>query len=246
LRKDGQASDIAMITSEEQGISMIDVYGGNSPNVIKVLVALEECALDYERLPLDIMKGEQFSPEFLAISPNNRIPAIIDHNPADGGEPLSLFESGAILLYLADKTGMLIPRDARTRAAVIAWVMWQMGGQGPMLGQAHHFRLYTPEKIPYAIERYTKETARLYRVLDTRLADREYLAGDYSIADIACWPWILFRDYHGIELEDYPNVAGWFAQFGARAAVKKALGDFTLPPAPVMDQETKRILFNIK
>jgi GST-like protein len=225
---------------------MIDVYGGNSPNVIKILIALEECALDYQRLPLDIMKGEQYTPEFLAIIPNNRIPAIIDHAPTDGGEPLSLFESGAILLYLADKTGMLLAKDARTRSAVIAWVMWQMGGQGPMLGQAHHFRLYAPEKIPYAIERYSKETARLYRVLDTRLADRDYLAGDYSIADIACFPWILFRDYHGIALEDYPNVARWFAQIGARAAVSKALDDFTLPPAPVMDEETKRILFNIK
>jgi GST-like protein len=225
---------------------MIDVYGGKSPNVIKVLIALEECALDYRRLPLDIMKGEQFTPEFLAISPNNRIPAIIDHKPADGGEPLSLFESGAILLYLADKTGMLIPKDARARSAVIAWVMWQMGGQGPMLGQAHHFRLYTPEKIPYAIERYTKEAARLYRVLDTRLADREYLAGAYSIADIACFPWILFRDYHGIDLADYPNVERWFTHIAGRPTVKKALGDFTLPPAPIMDDETKRILFNLK
>ena len=165
----------------------IEIYGGPSPNVIKVLVACEELGLVYTRTPLDILKGEQFSPEFLAISPNNRIPAIVDHDPADGGQPLPMFESGAILLYLADKVRRFIPADTRARLACIEWLFWQMAGLGPMNGQTHHFAHSAPEKVPYAIDRYVRESGRLYAVLDKRLADREYVAGDYSIADIACY-----------------------------------------------------------
>jgi GST-like protein len=225
---------------------MIEVYGPNTPNVIKVTVALEELGMPYRRVEVDIMKGEQFAPAFLAISPNNRIPAIVDRNPQDGGEPLSVFESGAILLYLADKADALIPKDARGRSAVIEWVMWQMAGQGPMLGQAGHFRNYAPEKIPYGIERYTKEAARLYRVLNTRLAGREFVAGDYSVADIACWPWILFRAHHGIAIEEYPEVQRWFRAIEARPAVRRALGDFVAPPPAQMDAQSRAVLFGDK
>lgn len=224
---------------------MIEVFGGDSPNVIKVLIALEELDMAYTRRPLDIMAGEQFTPAFLAISPNNRIPAIVDHAPADGGEPLSCFESGAIILYLADKGGALIPTDARARSSVIAWVMWQMAGQGPMLGQAGHFRNYAPEKIPYGIKRYSDEAARLYRVLDTRLADRDFIAGDFSIADIACWPWLLFRAHHGITLDDYPNVARWFERIRARPSVERAIPGFVAPEPITPDKATAKTLFNI-
>jgi len=225
---------------------MIDVYGPGSPNVIKVLIALEELGMAYERKPLDIMSGEQFTPEFLAISPNNKIPAIVDQAPADGGAPLSLFESGAILVYLAEKGGALLPTEARARSAVLAWLMWQMAGQGPMLGQAGHFRNYAPEPNPYGIRRYSDEAARLYRVLDARLAGNEWVAGDFSIADIACFPWILFRAHHGIALEDYPNVARWFAAVDARPSVARAIPDFVAPEPIVPDEQTRRILFNIQ
>ncbi|MDB5702377.1 MAG: glutathione S-transferase [Sphingomonadales bacterium] len=225
---------------------MIDVYGPASPNVIKVLLALEELGIAYRRLPLDIMSGEQFAPAFLAISPNNKIPAIVDHEPDDGEGPLSLFESGAILIYLAEKTGRLLPVAPRKRSEVLAWLMWQMSGQGPMLGQAGHFRNYAPEPISYAIRRYTDEAARLYKVLDTRLHEREWIAGDFSIADIACWPWILFRAHHGIEIGSYPNVARWHAMMTARPSFARAMPDFVPPPPVVPDEKTRRILFNIK
>jgi GST-like protein len=225
---------------------MIEVFGPNTPNVIKVLVALEELALPYRRVEVDILKGEQFKPEFLAISPNNRIPAIVDHDPEDGGSPLSVFESGAILLYLADKTNQLIPRNARARSAVVEWLMWQMAGQGPMLGQAGHFRNYAPEKLPYAIDRYTNEAARLYRVLNKRLEGREYIAGDYSVADIACWPWILFRAHHGIELEPYPELRRWFMAIETRPATRRALAGFVAPPPAVFDEQAREILFGQK
>jgi GSH-dependent disulfide-bond oxidoreductase len=205
---------------------MIELYGGQTPNVMKPLIALEELGADYRRVPVDIANGEQFKPDFLAISPNNRVPAMVDHHPQDSGEPLSVFESGAILLYLADKYGALIPPTPRGRSAVIEWVMWQMGGQGPMLGQAHHFRNYAPEQIPYAIDRYNNETRRLYRVLNTRLTGREFIAGDYSIADIACWPWIQFRAHHGVELAAFPEVERWFNAIDARPAVRRALPDY--------------------
>jgi GST-like protein len=228
------------------GKIVIEVFGPNTPNVIKVLIALDELALEYQRVPVDIMKGEQFAPAFLTISPNNRVPAIVDHCPQDGGAPLSVFESGAILLYIADKHSALIAMDTRGRSAVIEWLMWQMAGQGPMLGQAGHFRNYAPEKIPYGIERYTNEAARLYRVLDTRLKGREFLAGDFSIADIACWPWILFRTHHGVAMEQYPDVHRWFRAIDARAAVRRALGDFVAPPPAVFDEKSREILFGQK
>lgn len=209
---------------------MIDVYGPPTPNVIKVLVALEEFGLPYRRVPLSLKDNEQFSPPFLAISPNNKVPAVVDHDPADGGEPLALFESGAILIYLAEKTGTLLPTELRARSTVLAWVMWQMAGQGPMLGQAGHFRNVAPDIIPYAIQRYTDEAARLYRVLDTRLEGREWIADDFSIADIICWPWTLFRANHGITLDDYPHVARWFEAFRARPSVERAIPGFEAPP----------------
>jgi GST-like protein len=225
---------------------MIEVYGPGSPNVIKVLLALEELDLRYRRVPLDITKGEQFSPEFLAISPNNKIPAIVDHHPADDGPALPLFESGAILIYLAEKAGRLLPTALRPRSTVLAWLMWQMSGQGPMLGQAGHFRNYAPEPIDYGIRRYSDEAARLYRVLDGRLKGRDWIADEFSIADIACWPWLLFRTHHGIELDAYPNVARWHAAMEARPAFARAMPDFE-PPAPIApDEETRRILFNIR
>lgn len=225
---------------------MIDIYGGPTPNVLKPLIALEEMGLPYRRLPVDILKGEQFTPEFLAISPNNRVPAMVDHDCADGQGPLSVFESGAMLLYLADKTGRFLPKDARGRSAVIEWVMWQMGGQGPMLGQAGHFRNYAPEKIPYGIERYSNEARRLYRVLDTRLADRDYVAGDYSIADMACWPWIRFREHHGIDLADFPHVERWYRLIEARPAVIRLLPDFEVSAPPTFTEEERRLLFGQK
>jgi GST-like protein len=223
---------------------MIEIYGGDSPNVIKVLIAMEELGLAYARRPLDIMKGEQFEPAFLAISPNGKIPAIVDHAPADGGAPLALFESGAILLYLAEKAAALLPAEPRARSQVQAWLMWQMAGQGPMAGQAGHFRNYAPEKIPYGIQRYSREIARLYGVLDARLKGREFVAGDYSIADIACWPWILFRAHHGIALEAYPEVARWFDAIGARPAVKRAMAGIAVAEPQTFDEETRRILFS--
>lgn len=225
---------------------MIDVYGGDSPNVIKILVALQEMGMNYSRKPLDIMSGEQFLPAYLAINPNSKIPGIVDHAPADRGQPLTLFESGAILIYLAEKGAALLPAEIRARSEVLAWVMWQMAGQGPMLGQAGHFRNYAPEPNPYGIQRYSGEAARLYKILDTRLADREWITGDFSIADIACWPWILFRAHHGVDLADHPHVARWYEAMNARPSVKRAIGDFVAPPPITPDEETRRILFNIK
>ena len=201
---------------------MIDLYFWTTPNGYKLTLMLAALGLHYRVLPIDITKGDQFGPEFLKISPNNKIPAIVDHDGPDG-KPLSVFESGAILLYLAEKTGKLLPSDARARMEVIQWLMFQMGGAGPMLGQAHHFRRYAPEQIPYAVERYTKEAARLYGVIDRRLADREYLAGDYSIADIATFPWIRPYRWQGQELDTYPNLKRWFDAIKVRPAVQEGL-----------------------
>lgn len=223
---------------------MITVFGGDSPNVIKVLITLEELGAAYCREPVDVTKGEQFAPTFLAMSPNNRIPAMRDDAPADGEGPLTMFESGAMLIYLAEKYGRLLPTAPRPRSAVIAWVMWQMAGQGPMLGQANHFCNYAPEKIPYAINRYRDEAARLYRVLDTRLADRSQVADDYSIADIACWPWLLFRGHHAIELTDYPNLNRWFLEMEQRPAVQRAMASVVVGEPQNFDDKTKAILFN--
>jgi GST-like protein len=195
-------------------------------------------------IPVNIGRGVQFEPDFLAISPNNRIPAIVDSNPEDGGEPISVFESGAILLYLAEKTGRLLPTDLRGRNQAIEWLMWQMGGLGPMLGQAHHFRTYAPERIQYAIDRYTDEANRLYGVLDRQLDGREYIAGDFSIADIACWPWIVPHARQGQKLEDTPHLKQWFERMNQRPAVQRGfeLGS-ELRRKGGMDEKAKQILF---
>jgi GST-like protein len=201
---------------------MIDLYYWTTPNGHKITVFLEESGLDYRVHPVNIGKGEQFAADFLRIAPNNRIPAIVDHAPADGSAPLSLFESGAILLYLAEKTGRFIPADLHGRADVLQWLFWQMGGLGPMAGQNNHFANAAPEKLPYAIERYVKETSRLYGVLDRRLADRDYIAGDYSIADMASYPWVVPYRSHGQDLGAFPNLERWFRAVEARPAVQRA------------------------
>ena len=201
---------------------MIDLHYWPTPNGLKIRLFLEEAGLPWTPFLVDIGKGEQFEPAFLAISPNNRIPAIVDHDPVGGGEPVSVFESGAILLYLAEKTARFIPADVRGRAETLQWLFWQMGGLGPMAGQAGHFRVYAPETVPYGIDRYTRETARLYGVLDKRLADREFIAGDYSIADMACHPWIVQHQAHGQNLDDFPNLRRWFNAIAARPATQRA------------------------
>jgi GST-like protein len=202
---------------------MIDLYYWTTPNGHKITIFLEETGLPYRITPVDIGRGEQFLPYFLSIAPNNRIPAIVDDDPADGGPPLAVFESGAILLYLAEETGQLIPHDLRGLSEAIQWLFWQMGGLGPMAGQNHHFRHAAPEQHPYAIARYTNETNRLYGVLNKRLADRPYLAGEaYSIADIASYPWIVPWHKHGQSLDEFPNVKRWFEAIAARPAVQRA------------------------
>ncbi len=226
---------------------MIDLYYWTTPNGHKVSVFLEEAGLPYRINPINISKNEQFAPDFLKISPNNRIPAIVDHEPAGGGEPLSLFESGAILLYLAEKTGRFIPSDLRGRADVLQWLFWQMGGLGPMAGQNHHFGTYAPEKIPYAIERYQKETNRLYGVLNKRLADRAFMAGDeYTIADMASYPWIVPHERQGQKLEDFPHLKRWFEIIKARPATIRAyeIVQQVNPQAAVpMTDEAKKVMF---
>ncbi|WP_085712929.1 MULTISPECIES: glutathione binding-like protein [unclassified Pseudomonas] len=202
---------------------MIDLYYWTTPNGHKISLFLEEAGLRYNVHPINISQGEQFQPHFLKIAPNNRIPAIVDHEPADGGEPLSLFESGAILLYLAEKTGKFLPKDLRGRQVALQWLFWQMGGLGPMAGQNHHFSQFAPEKIPYAIKRYIDETARLYGVLDKQLADNEFVAGsEYSIADMAIYPWIVSHKWQSQNLEDFPNVLRWFNHIKDRPATVKA------------------------
>jgi GSH-dependent disulfide-bond oxidoreductase len=228
--------------TQEDG--MIDVYYWTTPNGHKITIFLEETGLPYSIKPINIGKGEQFAPEFLAISPNNRIPAIVDHEPADGKGPLSIFESGAILQYLAEKTGKFLPADLRGRTETMQWLFWQMGGLGPMLGQNHHFRSYTTEKIPYAINRYVKETERLYGILDERLADREFVAGSYSIADMACYPWIVLHERQGQDLNDFPNIKRWFEAIHERAAVQRAYAlARTVNTGQTMSEEAKAILF---
>jgi GST-like protein len=223
---------------------MIDLYYWTTPNGHKITMFLEEAGMPYRIVPINIGKGEQFAPDFLGIAPNNRIPAIVDHQPADGGAPLALFESGAILLYLADKSARFIAPDLRGRSEAIQWLFWQMGGLGPMAGQNHHFTQYAPEKVPYAIARYTKETARLYAVLDKHLAGREFIAGGYSIADMACYPWIVPHEKQGQNLDDFPNLKRWFDSIRERPATQRAYAlAKEINPAPVMDDEAKRILF---
>ena len=202
---------------------MIDLYYWTTPNGHKISLFLEEAGLPYEVHPINIGQGDQFKPDFLKIAPNNRIPAIVDHHPTDGGAPISLFESGAILLYLAEKTGQFIPQDLRGRQETLQWLFWQMGGLGPMAGQNHHFSQFAPEKIPYAIKRYVDETARLYGVLDRRLADRAFVAGEaYSIADMAIYPWIVSHKWQSQRLEDFPHLHRWFNSIKERPATIRA------------------------
>lgn len=201
---------------------MIDLHYWPTPNGHKITIFLEETGLAYRIKPVDITKGDQFTPEFLAISPNNRMPAIVDRAPADGGAPVALFESGAILVYLAEKTGRLLPADLHGRARTLQWLFWQVGGLGPMAGQNHHFAKYAPAKIPYAIERYRNETARLYGVMDRQLAKTPYLAGDYSIADIAAYPWVVPYEDQGQDLHDFPHLKRWFEAIRSRPAVIRA------------------------
>lgn len=214
---------------------MIDLHYWTTPNGHKISLFLEEAGLAYKIFPVNIGNNEQFKPEFLEIAPNNRIPAIVDHEPADGSGPLSLFESGAILLYLAEKTGKFIPKDLRGREEVLQWLFWQMGGLGPMAGQNHHFNRFAKEKIPYAIKRYVDETARLYGVLDKRLSDREFVAGrEYSIADMAIYPWIVSHTFQEQNLDDFPNLKRWFNAIAAREGTQRAyaLVDKINPPKP--------------
>ncbi len=222
---------------------MINLYYWGTPNGLKITLFLEEAGLPYRIHPVDIGRGDQFKPEFLAISPNNRIPAIVDTAPADGGAPISLFESGAILLYLAEKIGKFIPGDIRGRAEVLQWLFWQMGGLGPMAGQNGHFNVYAPEKIPYAIDRYTKETNRLYGVLNKRLADRRFVAGDYSIADMACYPWIVPHKRHMQDINAFPHLKRWFDEIAARPATLKAYGEIDAAYSKPMTDEERKILF---
>jgi GST-like protein len=223
---------------------MIDLYYWTTPNGHKITLFLEEAGLDYRIVPVNIGTGEQFAADFLRIAPNNRIPAIVDRTPADGGEPLSLFESGAILLYLAEKSGRFLPADQRGRNEVLQWLFWQVAGLGPMAGQNHHFSSYAAEKIPYAIDRYVNETGRLYAVLDRRLADREYIAGAYSIADMACYPWVVPYQAQGQDLADFPHLRRWFEAIAARPATARAYAKAEeINRAAVVTEESKRILF---
>ena len=224
---------------------MIDLHYWTTPSGHKITIFLEEAGLPYRIIPVNISKGDQFKPEFLAISPNNRIPAIVDHKPKDGGKLVSVFESGAILLYLAEKTGKFLHHDFRRRCEVMQWLFWQMGGLGPMAGQNHHFSQYAPEKLPYAIERYVKETNRLYGVLDKLLAHRAFISGDYSIADMASYPWIVPHERQGQKLEDFPHLKGWFDAIAARPATKRAyeLAKTINTQPSVSDEASRKVLF---
>ncbi len=226
---------------------MIDLYYWPTPNGHKITIFLEEAGLDYRIHPVDISAGDQFKPAFLAFSPNNRMPAIIDQDPGDDLGPVTVFESGAILLYLAEKTGQLIPSDLRKRKTVLEWLMWQMGGLGPMAGQNHHFVQYAPEKIPYAINRYVNETNRLYGVLDRRLKDRDWVADDYSIADIAIYPWIVPHERQQQSLSDFPNLERWFLAMRQRPAVLAAYKrGKPWASRPAVTEEGKKLLFGQK
>ncbi|MDX6749174.1 glutathione binding-like protein [Geminicoccaceae bacterium 1502E] len=225
---------------------MIDLHYWPTPNGHKITMFLEEAGLDYRIVPVDIGRGEQFEPDFLKIAPNNRMPAIVDHAPEGGGAPVSLFESGAILLYLAEKTKSFVPADLRGRAETLQWLFWQMGGLGPMAGQNHHFGQYAPEKIPYAIDRYVNETNRLYGVMDRRLADRPFLAGqDYSIADMASYPWVVPHERQGQNLDDFPDLKRWFEAIRERPATVRAYewGPKINQGRATVDEDAKKILF---
>ena len=227
---------------------MIDLYYWPTPNGWKISIMLEECGLPYNLVPVNIGTGEQFKPDFLKISPNNRMPAIVDHEPTGGGAPISVFESGAILLYLSEMTGKFVPPDVRGRVEAVQWLFWQMGGLGPMLGQNHHFSQYAPEKIPYAINRYVNETNRLYGVLNKRLADRAFIAGEYSIADMACYPWVVPYKNQGQDIEQFPHLKRWLETIKARPATERAYAkakevnpNFGQPA--IRTEEERKILF---
>jgi GST-like protein len=223
---------------------MIDLHYWTTPNGHKVTMFLEETGLPYRIVPVNISKGDQFKPEFLRISPNNRIPAIVDQEPKGGGAPISVFESGAILLYLAEKTGQLLSADLRVRTDTLQWLFWQMGGLGPMAGQNHHFSHYASEKLPYAVDRYVNETNRLYGVLHARLADRRFIVGDYSIADIASYPWIVPHERQGQNLEDFPHLKRWFESIRSRPATIRAYEKAKqINTQPTVTEESKRLLF---
>ena len=225
---------------------MIDLYYWTTPNGHKITMFLEEAGLEYAIKPVNIGKGEQFDPAFLRISPNNRIPAIVDHAPADGGKSISVFESGAILLYLAGKTGQFISRDLRGQVETLEWLMWQMGGLGPMAGQNHHFAVYAPEKLPYAIDRYVKETSRLYGVLNKRLGGRDFITGkQYTIADMASYPWVI-PERQGQDMSDFPNLKRWHAAIRARPATTRAYArakEVNPTPTSIRSEEERKILF---
>ncbi len=223
---------------------MIDLYFWTTPNGYKINLFLEEAGVEYHIIPVNISIGEQFEADFLCISPNNRIPALVDHAPGKGAGPISIFESGAILLYLAEKYGCFLPRTLAGRVEVLQWLFWQMGGLGPMAGQNHHFVAYAPESIPYAIDRYVNETARLYAVLDKRLADREFVAGDYSIADMACYPWIRPHERQRQNLDDFPNLKRWYEHIESRPATVRAYEKGrAISTESTVTEEAKAILF---
>ncbi len=224
---------------------MIDLYYWTTPNGHKVTMFLEESGLPYTIHPINIGQGDQFKPEFLRIAPNNRIPAIVDQAPQDGGEPISLFESGAILQYLAEKTGQFLSADLRVRTETLQWLYWQMGGLGPMAGQNHHFNVYAPVKIDYAIDRYVRETGRLYGVLNKHLEQRDFIAGDYSIADMASYPWIVSHQRQSQNLDDFPHLKRWFQRIGERPATQRAyaLVEQINPGSPAHDDKARQILF---
>lgn len=225
---------------------MLDIYFWTTPNGYKVLLFAEEAGVPYTIKPVNIGRGVQFQPDFLRISPNNRIPALVDHAPAEGKAPLSVFESGAILLYLAEKTRRFIPANLAGRVEVLQWLFWQMGGLGPMAGQNHHFSHYAPEKLPYAVERYVNETNRLYGVMNKRLAERDYLAGDYSIADMASYPWVAIWKRLSQTMDEFPHLMRWIERMRARSAVDRAYkaGENIAPPRTGgMSEEEKKVLF---
>jgi GSH-dependent disulfide-bond oxidoreductase len=223
---------------------VIDLYYWPTPNGHKITLFLEETGMPYSIIPVNIGKGEQFKAEFLAISPNNRMPAIVDHTPIERGAPISVFESGAILLYLAEKSEQFLAQDLRGRVEVTQWLFWQVGGLGPMAGQNHHFARYAPEKIPYAVERYVKETNRLYGVLNQRLADREFIAGSYSIADMAAYPWIVPHEAQGQNLDDFVHLKRWFEAIKSRAATLRAYErGAQVSSGTTMNDEARKILF---
>lgn len=224
---------------------MIDLYYWTTPNGHKITLFLEEAGLDYRIIPVNIGKGDQFAEDFLAIAPNNRIPAIVDHAPTDGGAAITVFESGAILYYLAEKTGQFLSKDLRKKTQTLEWLNWQMGGLGPMAGQNHHFSIYAPEKIEYAQQRYIKETARLYAVLNKQLKDRDFIAGDYSIADMACYPWVVPHEAQSQNLNDYPYLKAWYDRIASRPATLRAYdkaSQINTQPS-VTDEQSRKLLF---